>query len=79
MIHYNKQSANNYESMESGFSMTPFVSLNFEGFDPLFFLNDPQNLLFTFSNSYERGHCDPINKNLRENPVWNISFSITTE
>ena len=46
----------------------PLVSLNFEGFDPLFFLNDPQNVLFTLFNSYERGHCDPLNRNLRENP-----------
>ena len=28
----------------------PLVSLNFEGFDPQTFLNDPQNLLFTFFN-----------------------------
>ena len=46
----------------------PLVSLSFEGFDPLFFLNDPQNLLFTFFNSYEGGHCDPFNRKLRGNP-----------
>ena len=35
------------------------VSLNLEGFDPRFFLNDPQNLFFTFFNSKEGGNCDP--------------------
>ena len=48
----------------------PLVSLNFEGFDPQIFLNDPQNLLFIFFNSYEEGHCDPLNKMLRENPGY---------
>ena len=46
----------------------PLVSLNFEGFDPQIFLNDSQNLLFIFFNSYEEGHSDPLNKMLRENP-----------
>ena len=46
----------------------PLVSLNSEGFDPQIFLNDSQNLLFTFFNSYEGGHCDPLNRNMRENP-----------
>ena len=48
------------------------VYLNFEGFDPKIFLNDPQNVLFTFFNSYEGGHCDPLNKKLRENPALNF-------
>ena len=48
----------------------PLVSLNFEGFDPQIFLNDPQNLQFTFFISYEGGHCDPLNRKLRENPVY---------
>ena len=48
----------------------PLVSLNFEGFDPQIFLNDPQNLLSIFFNSYEEGHCDPLNKMLRENPGY---------
>ena len=39
----------------------PLVSLNFEG-------NDPQNLFFTFFNSYEGGHCVPIHRKSRENP-----------
>ena len=52
----------------------PLVSLNFEGFDPQFFLNDPQNLLFTFYNSYVGGHCDPLNRKLRENPVFMKKF-----
>ena len=47
----------------------PFVSLNFEGFDPQIFLYDPQNLLLTFFNSYGGGHCDPLNRKLRENPA----------
>ena len=51
------------------------VSLNFEGFDPQNFLNDPQNLLFTFFNSYEVGHCDPLNRKLRENPVKGMTKS----
>ena len=46
----------------------PLVSLNFEGFDPQIFLNDPQNLLFTCFKSYGGGHCDPLNRTLRENP-----------
>ena len=46
----------------------PLVSLNFEGFDPQIFLNDPQNSLFTFFNSYEGSHCDPLNRKMRENP-----------
>ena len=46
----------------------PLVSLNFEGFDPQVFLNDAQNLLFTFFISYEGGHCDPLKRMLRENP-----------
>ena len=46
----------------------PFVSLNFEGFDPQVFLNDSQILLFTFFISYEGGHCDPLKRMLRENP-----------
>ena len=46
----------------------PLASLNFEGFDPQTFLNDPQNLLFTFFNSYKGGHCDPFKRKLRENP-----------
>ena len=52
-----------------GFSMTPLVSLNFEGCDPQIFLYDPQNLQFTFFISYEGGHCDPLNRKLRENPA----------
>ena len=48
----------------------PLVSVNFEGFDPQIFLNDPQNLQFTFFISYEGGHCDPLNRKLRENPGW---------
>ena len=47
----------------------PLVSLNFKGFDPQIFLNDPQNVLFTFFNSYGGHHCDPLNRKLRENPV----------
>ena len=47
----------------------PLVSLNFEGFDPQIFLNDPQNLQFTFFISYEGGHCDPLNRKSRENPA----------
>ena len=42
----------------------PLVSFNFEGFDPQIFLN----LLFTFCNLCKGGHCDPLNKKLRENP-----------
>ena len=52
----------------------PLVSLNFEGFDPKIFPNDPQNLLFTFFNSYEGGHCDPLNRKLGENPVYPTEF-----
>ena len=40
----------------------PLVPLNFEGFDPQIFQNDPHNLLFTIFNSYERGNCDPSTK-----------------
>ena len=50
--------------------MTPLFSLNFEGFDPEISLNDPRNLLFTFFNSYGRGHCDPLNRKFRENPAF---------
>ena len=52
----------------------PLVSLNFEGFDPQFFLNDPQNLQFPFFISYEGGHCDPLNRKLRENPGSQLSY-----
>ena len=48
----------------------PLVSLNFEGFDPQISLNDPKNSLLTFFNSYEGGHCDPLNRKLRENPEY---------
>ena len=41
--------------------MTPLVSLNFEDFDPKIDYS-------TFFNSYEWGHCDPLNRKLRENP-----------
>ena len=53
----------------------PLVSLNFEGFDPQIVLNDPQNLQFTFFISYEGGHCDPLNRKLRENPATIFSKS----
>ena len=46
----------------------PLVSLNFEGFDPQIFLNDPKIHYSAFFNSYEGGHCDPLNRKLRENP-----------
>ena len=58
-----------YRFVKSRVFHDPLVSLNFEGFDPRIFLNDSQNLLFTFCNSYGRGHCDPLNRKLRENPV----------
>ena len=48
----------------------PLVSLNFEGFDPQIFLNEPQYLFFTFFDSYEGGHCDPLNRKLKENPAY---------
>ena len=48
----------------------PSVSLNFEGFDPQILLHDPQNLLFTFFNLHGGGHCDPLNRKLRENPAF---------
>ena len=62
----------------------PLVSLNFAGFDPQIFLNNPQNLQFTFFISYEGGHCDPLNRKLRENPAiviisvmsWPLDLSI---
>ena len=50
------------------------VSLNFEGFDPQFFLNDPKNLLFCFCDSYERVHSDPLNGRLKENPAKGFLF-----
>ena len=52
----------------------PLVSLNFQSFDPQIFLNDPQNLQFTFFISYEGGHCDPLNRKLRENPGQLLLF-----
>ena len=52
----------------------PLVFLNFEGFDPKVFLNDPQNLLFTIFISYEGGHCDTLNKKLRENPQASYKY-----
>ena len=51
--------------------MTHLFFWNFEGFDlPQIFLDDPQNLLFTFCNSYEGGHCDPLNRKLMKNPEY---------
>ena len=52
--------------------MNPSFPLNFEGFDPQFFVNDPQIFLFTFFNSYEGGYCDPLNRKLRENPDFDL-------
>ena len=57
----------------------PLVSLNFEGFDPQIFLIDPQNLFFTFCNSYEGGHCDPLNRKLRENPLDVLTFILLNQ
>ena len=53
----------------------PLVPLNFDGFDPQIFLIDPQNLMFTTFNLYEGGHCDPLNRKLRENTVNTSTFS----
>ena len=39
-----------------------------QGFDPQIFLNDLQNLFFVSFNSYEGGHCDPLNRTVRESP-----------
>ena len=35
----------------------PLVSLNFEGFDPQIFLNDPQKLWFTYFNPFPNKPC----------------------
>ena len=63
------------QSNQSWVFHDPLVSLIFEGFDPQILPNDPQNLLFTFFNSYEGGHCDPINRKLGETlPISKVNL-----
>ena len=47
----------------------PLVSLNFEGFDLQILLKHPENLLLTFFDLYEGGHCDPLNRKLGDYPA----------
>ena len=33
-------------------------------------------IVWEWVNSYERGHCDPLNRKLRENPVIKSSLTL---